>query len=586
VTPTNPEYERRLAAILCADIAGYSRLMGDAEEETVRTVTACLDLFRRHIAMFGGRVVDTAGDGVLSEFPSAVNAVRFAISIQKELRQHNGGLPEHRRAEFRIGVNLGDIIVQNQSIYGDAVNVAARLEQLSIPNGICISSTVYHQVCNKLPAGFECLGEQVLKNIEEPVEVWRVRIEEDGALFGPTVRKGKPLPLPSRPSIAVLPFANLTRNPAEEYFSDGLSEDIITGLSRFKELFVIARNSSFVFKTKSVVAQEAGRQLGVRYLLEGSVRHAGNRVRVSAQLVDAPAGHPIWAERYDRDITDLFAVQDEITQLIVAMLVGHVAEAERSRMKRNETDDLEAYHSFLRGQEALFLYDKEGNALAKRMYEQAIAIDSHYSRAYAGLARVYNYDWQFGWSEDSDSSLGKSVEFARRAVALDDSNSRAHSELGYSLLFQKKTERAIAELQRALSLNPNDADIMAELADAYAYSSRAEEAVELLKQAMRLNPHYPDFYLWYLADAFYALRRYDEAVQALERMHNPSAGQRLLAASCAQMGNQHRAAEHAAEVLRLQPDFSISRWAQKQPEKDSAELQHLIEGLRKAGLPE
>jgi TolB-like protein len=483
-------------------------------------------------------------------------------------------------------VNLGDVIVQNETIYGDSVNIAARLEQLSAPNSICIAGSVYEQVKSRVPAAYEYLGEQPLRNIGGAVEVWRVRLDAPPSPAQSWRRPATALALPSRPSIAVLPFLNLARGALEDYFADGLTEDIITDLSKFRELFVIARNSSFVFKSRVVSAQEAGRELGVRYLLEGSVRAAGSRLRVTAQLVDAVHGHQVWADRYDRELTDIFDVQDEITRVIVATLVGQMHRADRTRATQAHPDRLEAYGLLLKGQEAFFQYTSDGNALAQQFYRRAIEREPGYARAHAALSRAYNYDWQYGWSSGSEGSLAVALEFAKKAVALDNANARAHAELGFVHLFLRRYDRAEQELDLAASLNPNDPDIMGERAELRVYTRRSEEAVTLLRDAMRLNPHYPDWYLWSLADALYALRRYEEVIAAVEQMHNLTAGRRLLAASHAQLGRLEEARLQAAEVLRLQPGFSCRAWADKQPECDPEETEHLRDGLRKAGLPE
>ena len=580
-------YGRKLTAILSADLKGYSSLMGRDEEATHRATHACLELFAARIASYDGRVASLAGDGLLADFPSVVNALKCAVEVQREIEATAFDMAQGEKIEFRVGVNLGDVIAEEGNIFGDSVNVAARLQQIALPGGICISRAVYEQVKNKLAFGYEYLGDHQLKNIAEPVEIYRVHADPGVALMSPAVRKTtEPLALPARPSIAVLPFDDMSETPGQGYFCDGITEDIITSLSKFRELFVISRNSSFVFKGKSFTAQQAGRELGVRYLLEGSVRRSGSRVRITTQLIDAPADRHLWAERYDRELTDLFEVQDEVTRVIVAALAVQVEEAERSRVRRVETADLEAYGFLLRGQEHFFQYTREGNARAREMYEQAIARDPGYARAYAALSRTYNDDWRYAWSESPEASLDKALDLAKKSVALDDSDASGHSELGIVYLYRKDLDRAIAEFERASTLNPNNADIMAELADAMAYNGQPEEAVALIREAMRLNPHYPDWYLWHLADALYMLRRYEDAIAALQQMHNVAEGRRLLAASYAQLGRLDEARAQAQEVLKLHPNFSVARWAAVQPDRVPAQLEHFVEGLRKAGLPE
>ncbi len=580
-------YGRKLTAILSADLKGYSSLMGRDEEATHRATHACLELFAARIAAYQGRVASVAGDGLLADFPSVINALKCAVEVLREIEATDFDMAQGEKIEFRVGVNLGDVIAEEGNIFGDSVNVAARLQQIALPGGICISRAVYEQVKNKLALGYEYLGDHHLKNIAEPVEIYRVHADPEGALKSAAVRKTtEPLALPARPSIAVLPFDDMSETREQGYFCDGITEDIITSLSKFRELFVISRNSSFVFKGKTFTVQQAGRELGVRYLLEGSVRRSGSRVRITAQLIDALAGHHLWADRYDRELTDLFEVQDEVTRVIVAALAVKVEEAERSRVRRIETADLEAYGFLLRGQEHFFQYTREGNARAREMYEQAIARDPGYARAHAALSRTYNDDWRYAWSDSPEASLDKALDLAKKSVALDDSDASGHSELGIVYLYRKDLDRAIAEFERALTLNPNNADIMAELADALAYNGQPEDAVALIREAMRLNPHYPDWYLWHLADALYMLRRYDDAIAALQQMHNVAEGRRLLAASYAQLGRLDEARAQAQEVLKLHPNFSVARWVAIQPNRVPAQREHFVEGLRKAGLPE
>jgi TolB-like protein/lipopolysaccharide biosynthesis regulator YciM len=580
------KYSRRLAAVLCADVKGYTRLMAAAEEDVHRLTMARLDLFRTHIASFHGRIVNIAGDGVLAEFSSVVSAVEFAVDIQRRLLAANSELPENRRVEFRVGINLGEVIVDGDHIFGDCVNVAERLQQFSEANGICISQDVYYQVRNKLSYSYTHLGKQRLKNISDPIDVYGIQFDTETDLLRPAVRiRSRPLVPPIRPSVAVMPFANLSGHADQDYLSDGIAEDIIVNLAKFRELFVIARNSSFTFKGRTATPQQIGSDLGVRYLLEGSVRPSEQRVRITADLVDARTGREVWGERYDRSLGDIFAIQDEVTQLIVATLVGEIDDAELRRIGERDAPDLEAYGFFLRGQQAFYRYSRESNVVAQHMYRKAIELDPGFSRAYAALSRTYHYDWQFSWSESSAASLDRACELAREAVATDDLNARAHAELGFVYLFQRQYEKARLELQRGLALNPNDADTMAELSAVEVYSN-PERALELIRGAMRLNPHYPDWYLWYLGDAYYGLKKYQDVVDTIELMRNPTLGRRLLAASYAHLGKLEEARWQAERILAADPNFSIAAFVAKLPEIDAETGASFIEGLHKAGLPE
>lgn len=581
---------RKLSMILSADAAGFSRLMGADEEGTLRVLKHHRAAIDALVAEHRGRIFGGAGDSLVAEFSTADAAVRCALRMQEAIAAGNADLPEDHRMRFRIGINLGDVMVEGDNLFGDGVNVAVRLERLAEPGGISISGTVYDQIEGRLPLRFEPLGERVVKNIARPVRVYRLSPGEP-ASGGPDEAVDSAAPResgssPALPSIAVLPFVNKTGDPQQAYFSDGIAEDVITSLSKFRELFVISRNSSFRFRGGEADPRRTGRELGVRYLLQGTVRRAGDRVRIAVQLVDTTTGHHLWAERYDRDLADVFAVQDELTQLIVGTLAVRLEEAERLRFRQAETADLEAYGLVLRGQMLLRRYARDANAQAQALYRRALERDPRYARAHAALAMTHIFEWRYRWSDDPAASLERALAHANRAVTLDDAGARGHAALGFVLLYTKQRAAAVAEYERALALNPNDADIMAEAADALIHDGRAAEAVELLHKAMRLNPFFPDWYLWYLGDAYYTLGRYEDAIRALERMSNPAEGHRLLAASFAQLGRRDEAAAHVAEVLRLHPGFSIADWAARQPDQDRDALEHYLEGLRRAGLPE
>src|SRR3989454_1357297 len=462
--------ERKLAAILSADVKGYSRLMGEDEVATIRTLTAYQEAMTTFIQQHRGRVVDASGDNLLAEFASVVDAVQCAVEIQRELKTKNADLPAPHRMEFRIGINVGDVIVEGERIYGDGVNIAARLEGLAEAGGICISGIVYDQVETKLALGYEFLGEQTVKNIAKPVRVYRVR---EAAANAPAQASREEtalrLPLPDKPSILVLPFVNMSNDPDQEYFSDGITEDITTDLSKISSLFVISRNSAFTYKGKATKVRDISREMGVRYVLEGSVRKAGERVRISAQLIDATTDHHLWAERYDRPLTDIFAVQDEIVQQLVSTLRVEVHEAELERVRRIPTTNLSAYDALLRGEEYLHRVTIEANVQARQSFEHAVALDPQYGEAHAGLGWTY---WVESHFSPDPQHLEQAVALAQQAIALDDSLPVAHSLV--SLVYGRKQQydRAIAAGERAVALDPNNAYSAAWLAEVLNFAGR------------------------------------------------------------------------------------------------------------------
>jgi adenylate cyclase len=614
---------RKLAAILSADVEGYSRLMGDDEAATVRAITEYREAITSTVVRHNGRVVDAPGDNVLAEFSSVVDAVRCATEIQRELRLRNAGLPASRRMHFRIGINLGDVILEDGRLYGDGVNIAARLEGLAEGGGICLSGTAYDQVEGKLPFHYDFLGEHVVKNIARPVRVYRLRLEPPATLapspgarrihrrrlatvVGATALLGllgvggwagwrwlrtpaRPaLALPDRPSVAVLPFANLSQDPTREYFSDGVTEDLITGLSKVSGLFVIARNSAFTYKGKAVKIGDVGRDLGVRYVLEGSVQRAGNRVRITAQLVDATTGYHIWAERYDREDRDIFALQDEVTQHIVGALAVKLTEAERERIARVPAGSLEAYDLVLRGQDERRRTTREGNAEARRLFVKALDLDPRYARAYMGLSWAHLQSWQFLWSTGPES-LERAQELAERAVALDDTLAPGHSLLAQIYLWKKEHDRAIAQAERAVALAPNDADGYETLAEVLAWAGRGEDSLRFIRQAMRLNPHYPFFYLWTLGHASYMARRTDDAVDAFRKLlqQNPNflPAHAYLAALFAEMGRDDEARAAWRQALQLSPDTTLTDLRQRLPYRRPADLDRFLAAARKVAGP-
>ncbi|HJY80934.1 MAG TPA: adenylate/guanylate cyclase domain-containing protein [Candidatus Binatia bacterium] len=593
VPPTPSGIERKLAAILSADVKGFSRLMGEDEEATLRTLTASRQVTDTLIQQHRGRIVGTAGDSILAEFASVVDAVQCAVEIQTALKTENANLPTNRRMEFRIGINLGDVMVEGEQIYGDGVNIAARLEALAEAGGICISGAVYEQIKNKLTLHYEDLGEQVLKNIAEPVQVWRVRIELPSPgqpqEVAPTILSDETtpsLPLSDKPSIVVLPFVNLSSDPEQEYFSDGITEDLTSSLSQLSGLFVIARNSAFAYKGKAVKVQEVSRELGVRYVLEGSVRKAGNRVRITAQLIDATTGYHLWSERYDRELKDIFALQDEIVQKLVTTLNFQFTLWEQGILVRKHTDNLEAYDSLLRGLEYYNHFTKEANAQARQMFERAIALDPQYAQAYASASLTYFYDWFVQWDPDSQN-LNRAFALAQKAITQSDSLPQAHLLLGLIYLYQKQHDQALAETERAIALDPNNGTGYKNLWEILVFMGQPEKGLMMIEKAIRLNPHVA-YYVNALGWAYYWLGRYEEAVmafkRAIPRSPNIPVAYIGLAATYSALGREAEARAEVAEVLRVSPQFSLAVWQQRLPFKDQAVLERHINDLRKAGL--
>ena len=594
--------ERKLAAIFSADVKGYSRLMGDDEIATVRTLTAYREVMTALIHTHRGRVVDSPGDNLLAEFASVVDAVHCATEIQQALAVRNAELPPHRQMMFRIGINVGDVLTEDGRLYGDGVNIAARLEGLAEAGGICLSETAYTQVKNKLALSYEYLGEQEVKNIAEPVRVWRIRIEPEAASFteaagslksevrspeskvpssrfqvpsskskeenqkprrvgiarrswvmmavaglvllvgGITVRhlflpipntqpltpstqplapgaQATPtaLPLPDKPSIVVLPFNNFSSDPGQKYFSDGITEVLTSDLSRISSLFVIARNTAFTYEGKPVNVQEVGKELGVRYVLEGSVQKTTDQVRIVAQLIDTTTGGHLWSQRYDRPLKDIFALQDEIVQKIVTTLKLQLTLQEQGYSARKHTDNLEAYDAFLHGWESSVRATKEANAQARQLFEKALALDPQYAEAYAWLGGTYYQEWIWRWSADPQT-LERSFELAQQALTLDDSLPGAHSLLSLVYTQKQQYDQAIAEGERAIALDPNNADSYAWQAEALNWAGRPVEALRAVEQAMRLNPRYPPLYLLELGWTYRMTGRYAEAIATLKEV--------------------------------------------------------------------
>jgi adenylate cyclase len=577
--------KRRLAAILMADVEGYSRLMGRWEEQTHQAVRQAMTVAEGILKQFSGDFISHAGDSLLASFDSAVNAVRCALAFQESLLASNAALPEGQRIVFRMGIHLGDVIDEGKDIFGDCVNIAARVQREAKPGGLCITRAVRDAVGNQIPVQFEEIGRRTFKNIDRPFELFHVRKAEGNA----TVPRKEPTVIVNGnhkrvPRIVVLPLTNLSGDPARDFFSDGFTEDVTTNLSRFHDLAVIARNSAFAYKGKNIPVAEIASALDVDYAVEGSLRVGSKRMRITAMLVDAHSGNQVWADRYDIGEEEVFDVQDDVARKVTQALAVRIEGAERVRALRADPSTLRAYGLLLRGHEQFYLYTKPTNSHARSFYKRASDLDPSFARAWAALSKTHNVDWRYQWSRHPKASLDHALELARTAVSLDDLDARGHSELGFTYLYRRQNALSIAEYKRAHDLNPNDADVLAEMADALIYDSKPEESVEMIHHAMRLNPFHPDWYYWYLGGALHQLHRYEESIEIVRKMHDPTQGSRILAANFGHLDRIEEAREQAAIVLETQPNFTIAYWASTQPFRNKADLEHYMEGLRKAGL--
>ena len=584
--------ERRLAAILAGDIAGYSRIMGADEEGTLdRIKTLRRELVDPKIKEYRGRIVKTTGDGMLVEFASVVDAVRCAVDIQRDMAERNAEIPAERRIEFRMGINVGDIISDDNDIYGDGVNVAARLEALAKPGGICVSRVVRDQVRDKLDFTFEDTGEQQVKNIARPVRVYRVGARASSPPAGETPAAAAPA-LPEKPSIAVLPFQNLSGDAEQEYFADGIVEDIITALSRNRAFFVISRNTTFTYKGPAVDVARVARELGVRYVLEGSVRRAGNRVRITAQLIDAATGHHLWADRYDRDLADVFAVQDEIARTIIGELAPGIIAAEMQQARRKDASQLDAWDRTMRAHWHIRRFTREDLAEARRLLEQAIALDPANAVAFGDLSFALHFEAVFGWADDLAQAVARSGSVARRAVAIDDGDAHAHSALAIYDLFLGRHEEARRRLRRAIVLDPNSPFSRGYLGTSYGFAGDYEPAVKYCDEAIRLSPRDPLLIIWHLGKGWAALlsERYQEAIEfttaAVEANPEFPDVYAVLAAAHGQLSNTGPARAALAEFLQRMPGLTASDERLNRPFGTPEQRERFLEGLRLAGLPD
>lgn len=614
---TTSSVQKRLSAILAADVAGYTRLMEQDSDGTVRAWQAARsDAINPLVTEFNGRLVKLTGDGFLAEFPTVLEAVTCAIRIQESLKSN--------QLDFRMGINLGDILDDGEDIHGEGVNVAARIEALAESGGINISGDVYHQIQHRLPNQFQDMGDVEVKNVSEPVRVYRL-LQDGQTINTPTIlsRKalviicgavfftllalavviwnvqpasetraidGKIVNLNNKPSIAVLPFNNMSEDASQEYFVDGMTEDLITDLSKVSGLLVIARNSTFAYKGLAINVSEVGRELGAKYVLEGSVRKAGNRIRINAQLIATEDGFHVWAERFDRDMTDIFALQDDVTRSIVSALAVKLTGGEQERRSLRRETNPEAYDALLRGLELFRRYTPETNLAARVQFERAVALDPNYARAMADISFSYSNEVNLESSPKRITALQQALKYGKDALALDPTVPQVHFALSVAYVWLGKHDLALDSALKVLELDPNYADGYVQLAFTYLVSGDPNKALEALHTAKRLNPLNPFFYITNEARAYFELRQYDTAAklfeEALERNPNFTFARIYLAATYAHMGRLDDAKWEVQEVLTVSTSFSIANETQRMPYQNPTDLAHYIDGLRKAGLPE
>ncbi|NRG18931.1 adenylate/guanylate cyclase domain-containing protein [Rhizobiales bacterium] len=580
--------ERRLAAVLAADMAGYSRLMEIDEQGTLaRLRTHRIELIDPAIAKNQGNIIKTTGDGMLVEFQSVADAVRCATEIQERMSRRNADVPDERRIQFRIGINLGDIIFEDADIFGDGVNVAARIEQLADIGGFCVSQAVYDQVRDRLDIGFEDLGERSLKNIARPVHVWRALVASPNEGRGETQAKDRERPRTNKPTIAVLPFANMSDDPDQEFFVDGLTEDILTELSRRHELFVISRNSSFVYKGRSVNLREVAQELGAQYLVEGSVRKGGDRLRVTVQLIDSATDAHIWAEKYDRKLDDIFAIQDEVTSAIVATLPGRVEAAQQDRLARKTPSNMEAYECVLAAKVRHHRSAREDNELAQTLIARALELDPDYAHAHAWRGCILGQSWVYGWCDDANATFAEVERELELALSLDDNDADVHRILAAINVNRNDLTHARYHQERALALNPNYDLVVVQQGELLTWLGNPKEGIDWIKRAMILNPHHPERFWSHLGKAHFTARQYSEAIEAFMHMSSTDVLQHaFIAASYGWLGDQTAAAAHMGRIKSLDPDFTIDGFLDTLHFAKEEDTQHLREGLEKGAASE
>lgn len=630
---TKERTKRKLSAVLSADVKGYSRLMGRDEAGTVSRLKEYRALMTDLIHHYGGRVVDSPGDNLLAEFASAVDATECAVAIQEELRKRNFALSDEQKMAFRIGINLGDVIEDGDRLYGDGINIAARIETLAEPGGICISGTIFDQIKNKIKLGFKNLGEQRAKNIAEPIRVYRVETES-GAAENVNLLKRKrkkwivriagllmitalvgflcwssylrhlnttetetasldrmSFPLPDKPSIAILPFDNLSEEPNQEYIADGLTENITAALSKISEMFVISRNSTSVYKNKPIKVKQVSKELGVRYVLAGSIQKSGDSLRITAQLIDATTGYQLWAERYDRKLKDLFEMQDEITLKIIGALEVELTSGEQASIEKT-TENLAAWGHYIKGVSLFERFSRKDNQLAREYLEKAVNIDTDYALAWTQLAWTHVIDAWFGFSKSPSKSIQTAEALATRAADLGGDRPDLYSLWSTIYLNQGAYEKAIDTGLKAVAMGPNNSLSHVLLAYVMLFSGKFDESVSLAERAVRLTPYCPDWYLSILGQAYRQAGRFKEAFaaykKALDRSRNnktnPMASLLGLIDVSIELGREKDARKYAEAVMQISPDFSFKYFHQVYPYKNPAHLEPILSNLRKAGL--
>ncbi len=583
--------ERKLIAIMVGDVVGYSRLAGAYESETIEGLKACFDFIRECVSDHRGKIFNTAGDSVLAEFGSVVDAARCALDIQSFFDEINEGMARERRFLMRFGIHMGEVVVDGDNYLGDGVNIAARLEPLAEPGGVCVSASVFHNLKGRIDAEFSDMGECDLKNIGRAVRAYHTppRSDPEEDVAAPETGTASALESSANaPAVAVLPFDNLGGNPADDFFADGLTEDIITALAAWRSFPVIARNSTFAYKGKSPDVRTVAEELKARYVLEGSVRKSGNRVRVNAQLIDAVTGHHIWAEKFDREVEDLFALQDEITRYLASIVEPEIGKNEQNRIAPARPSSLGAWELFQQGMAFLNRWTREGNAEAREIFQRALELDPRYSQAWTGLAYTHHRDIWFGYAEDRQASIDAQIESARQAVAFDETDSRAHCQLGFGYTWARKFDLAIAEGERAVELNPSNFVALAQLGIALSYAGRPAEGVPMLERAIGINPRNPriQFALSALARARLNAREPEKAAEVARRALTHKADYPLalliLASALGHMGRAEEGAAALAECRRLQPGFA-TEWVSTPMYENPADDRYLLEGLQKSG---
>jgi adenylate cyclase len=624
-------FKRKLTAILSADVAGYSRLMAEDETATVKTIASYREIMSSLIKQHRGRVVDSPGDNVLAEFSSVVDAVQCAVAVQNEIQTQNAELSDNRRMEFRIGVNLGDVIDEEGRIYGDGVNISARLEALADPGGICVSKTAFDQIETKLPLGYEYLGEQSVKNIPKPVGAYRVLMKPDAAgkvigekrflgrfsrrtamaaiiilvmvagglvswnIYLQQSKKVEPasvekmaFPLPEKTSIAVLPFKNISGDSEQEFLADGITESIIGAISRVSGLFVIASNSVFTYKGKAVKIQTVSEEFGVQNVLEGTVHRIGNRLRINAQLIDAIKGRHLWSEKYDREMQDLFSVQDNISKEVLTALRVKLMEGEQARVWARGTNNLDAYLKFLRAYDQFKSFNKKNMILTRQICEEAITLDANYDAPYSLIGVAHLIDLWYHWGEPPRASKEKSEEALKKAIKLNPLSDTAYANLGHIYLMQKRFDDSVRVGEKSVALNPNGDYNMVLLGITFNYIRRCEEAIPLFKEAQRRNPYCPAWYIHNMGNAFRGLGRWDEAIvegqRALDRNPDHFPALVSMASVYGMAGRIDEGRSVAQKILKIYPKWSLQKVSL--PFKYDADAQALLNGLRKVGIPD